>query len=57
MQKEVREEPMKSERDDINPGQANRNRLCRVLGLGRMVVSSTQMRRMRSHRLLRYSPN
>ena len=34
-------------------GQAKRNRLRRVLGSGRMVVSSSQMRRMRSHRLLR----
>ena len=35
-------------------GQANRNRLRRMLGSGQMVVASSQMRRMRSHRLLRY---
>ena len=33
-------------------GQAKRNRLRRMLGCGRMVVASSQMRRMRSHRLL-----
>jgi hypothetical protein len=33
-------------------GQAKRNRLRRMLGSGRMVVASSQMRRMRSHRLL-----
>ena len=36
------------------PGsQAKRNRLRRMLRRGRMVVASAQMRRMRSHRLLR----
>ena len=34
-------------------GQAKRNRLCRMYGFGQMVVSSSQMRRMRSHWLLR----
>ena len=53
MQKEVREEPTKSERDGINPAsKPTRNRLRRMLGSGRMVVPSSQMRRMRSHRLL-----
>jgi pyruvate/2-oxoglutarate dehydrogenase complex dihydrolipoamide dehydrogenase (E3) component len=37
----------------INVGaQAKRNRLRRMLGSGRMVVASSQMRRMRAYRLL-----
>ena len=39
---------MKSERDGINPA-AEPNRLCRMLGSGRMVVPSPQMRRIRAH--------
>ena len=35
-------------------GQAKRNRLRRLPGSGRMVVASSPMRPMRSHRLLRY---
>ena len=45
---------MKSKREGYQRGsRAERNRLCRMLGSGRMVVPSAQMRRMRAYRLLR----
>ena len=44
---------MKLEEGGDQPsGEAKRNGVRRMLGSGRMVVSSSQVRRMRSHRLL-----